>query len=52
MWQIVDLMTGEVEEDGFTTYASACRYFEANGFDYEGYGIESVGKVYDDPWME
>lgn len=40
MYDIINLVTLELIEGGFETYADAAEYLERNGMDYETYGIE------------
>ena len=58
MYEIINLMTGELEESGFETYEEAQRYFEANLYNWDTYGIEGpanederdpFGSPFDDP---
>lgn len=39
MYDIIDLLTGEMVDGGFDSYAYAVRYFEAEGYNYEMYAI-------------
>jgi hypothetical protein len=47
-YEIIDLLTNEVVETGFETYAQAVRYFEANGYNYDIYSIEGPAEEEDD----
>lgn len=40
MYDVVNLITGEIEEGGFDTYEAAQEYFENNRLNYDTFGIE------------
>lgn len=51
MYDIINLITMELEEGGFDTYGDAQRYFEQQGYSYDNYGISGPAQEDDrDPF--